>query len=426
MVISLLAYVISGLILPNLFWVIPTTLISLMVIISSGMRIIAICLSPPKAPETLDDGRKDWPTYTVLVPIYREAHMVETLMNNLSALDYPRDKLQILMICEADDHETVETVKTNLRKPFELVSVLPSQPRTKPKAMNVAMERATGELITIYDAEDRPHPKQLKAAVRMLEEHPEWAAVQAPLGYFNYSQNWLTRQFTLEYATLFHVMNPFMVRMGLPFPLGGTSNHFRRSALEQVGGWDPHNVTEDADLSFRFVAYGWKVGMMNYTTLEEAVSHPANWVFQRTRWIKGFMQSWAVHVREPMRGGWRRALALQLSLGLTLITAFLHVPAIIIVSGLALAAGLGVWSFPSEWWIYAIAVFGYAGPLLAGLIACFRADRKSLIPHIIFMPIYWLGLFLPAIKATIQLIRNPFYWNKTRHGDSRGVSLPAE
>ena len=157
--------------------------------------------------------------------------------------------------------------------------------------MNYALERSNGEFVTIYDAEDRPHPNQLLAAVAAFEARTDWAAVQAPLDYFNDQDNWLTRQFSLEYAALFHVWIPFLVRLNLPFPLGGTSNHIRRSALARVGGWDSHNVTEDADLSFRLAAYGYNIGYIYPPTQEEAVSIFQDWRLQRARWIKGYIQT---------------------------------------------------------------------------------------------------------------------------------------
>ena len=168
-----------------------------------------------------------WPRYSVLVPLYKEAAIVTSLMDNLAALDYPQDRLEILMICEADDQETISAVKFNLRAPFKLISVPDSKPKTKPKALNYALEHAQGELVTIYDAEDRPHPQQLKLAAQRFAVDKTLSAIQAPLDYFNVSTNWLTRQFALEYAFLFRVWLPFLARLGLPFPLGGTSNHIR-------------------------------------------------------------------------------------------------------------------------------------------------------------------------------------------------------
>lgn len=204
---------------------IATHLVTAVIIFAAIIRWIA-CLSPEPRARPIPD-KLSWPKYTVLVPLHNEAHVVAGLMEALSQLDYPEDKLQILMICEADDHATIKAVEHNMTPQFDLVSVLPSLPRTKPKAMNVAMQRASGDIVTIYDAEDRPHPQQLKQAALALHDNQNLGAVQAPLDYYNDNQNWLTRQFTIEYAALFHVMNPFYAKAGLPFPLGGTSNHMR-------------------------------------------------------------------------------------------------------------------------------------------------------------------------------------------------------
>ncbi|WP_169331828.1 glycosyltransferase family 2 protein [Robiginitomaculum antarcticum] len=402
----------------------PRTVITLACQIASGIIVIAAilrwmaCLAPLPRMHVAPDGFH-WPNYTVLVPLHHEKEVVQGLMCGLSALDYPRDKLQILMICEADDHSTIAAVESHLTTLFDIVSVLPSLPRTKPKAMNVAMSRATGEIITIYDAEDRPHPQQLRQAALALAQNSNLAAVQAPLIYYNSRQNWLTRQFSIEYAALFQAMNPFYARCGLPFPLGGTSNHMRRDALEDSGLWDPHNVTEDADLSFRLAAFGWDIGMIGYGTQEEAVSNFKNWRNQRARWLKGFMQSYGVHMRRPLKGGWRRLFTLQITLGLTLTAAFLHFPA---VFGLLVYAGWSlIFGQPTAFdaSIWGTLIFGYSGAFACSAVGAVRAGQGHLLPSLLTMPLYWFLMFRAAIQAAKELITAPFHWNKTRHGDAK-------
>lgn len=339
-------------------------------------------------------------------------------MHALARLDYPQYKLQILMICENDDHGTIAAVESYLTPLFDIVSVLPSLPRTKPKAMNIAMKRATGEIITIFDAEDRPHPQQLRQAALALAARPKLAAVQAPLIYYNSRQNWLTAQFAIEYDALFHAMNPFYARCGLPFPLGGTSNHMRRSALEESGLWDPYNVTEDADLSFRLAAFGWRIGMIGCGTQEEAVSDIRNWRNQRARWLKGFMQSYGVHMRRPLKGGLRRFFTLQITLGLTLAAAFLHFPAVLIMLTYALYAviiGGDITVNPAFW---GILLFGYSGAFACSAVGIVRAKQGHLLPSLVLMPLYWFLMFAAACQAAYELFTAPFHWNKTRHGDA--------
>jgi len=401
---------------PRLSFDILMGVITALIIFAAIIRWVA-CLSPK--PKTRPIPHEfNWPKYTVLVPLHKEAKVVAGLMTELSKLDYPKDKLQILMICEADDFQTIRAVEHNMTPLFDLVSVLPSLPRTKPKAMNVAMKRATGDIITIYDAEDRPHPQQLKQAALALHDNNKLGTVQAPLDYYNDHQNWLTRQFTIEYAALFHVMNPFYARAGLPFPLGGTSNHMRRAALDECGLWDPHNVTEDADLSFRFSAFGWKIGMISGGTREEAVSEFRNWKAQRERWLKGFMQSYAVHMRRPLAGSWRRGFTLQITLGLTIAAAFLHVPAV------AILLGVGIFKLAAStfgdinigFWL--IFLFGYSGAYASNFVGIHRAGQRRLWGDVLFAPLYWILMFPAALGALHQYITAPFHWNKTRHGDA--------
>ena len=378
-------------------------------------------------------GPLDWPLYTVLVPLKDEAHMVAGLIRTLSKLDYPQDRLQIIFITEEDDPITRRAVTEALRAPFEQC-VVPRRgttgPRTKPNALNVAMTQARGEIITIYDAEDAPHPQQLKTAVRAFEAHANWGALQAPLDYFNTSESWLAAQFGLEYAAQFHVWIPLMVRRGLPFPLGGTSNHIRRSALESVSQkesalphrlyWDSYNVTEDADLSFRLSANGWDIGYITPPTQEEAVSTLKPWTHQRTRWMKGFMQSWRVHMDRPFApGGWRglrRQATLQLTLGSVLLAGFLHTP---ICLGFA---GWLAYAFITQGTVHispliGLSLFlGYGSGILIGAAGAIRAGKPQLLWALPVMPLYWLCLCVPTYRAAYEYVRRPFYWAKTTHG----------
>jgi len=202
-----------------------TSTIAIMSVIYAALRLTACIAQKPKPPES--PSIEEWPFYTVLVPLFHEANMVPQLMDALSKLDYPRDKLEIFMICEAVDPSTVDEVRKRISGIFHLIIVPPGTPQTKPRALNFAMQRARGEFVTIYDAEDIPHPNQLKAAIHAFQADPTLGALQAPLDYANANSNALTRQFGLEYAALFHVWLPFLRALKLPFPLGGTSNHMR-------------------------------------------------------------------------------------------------------------------------------------------------------------------------------------------------------
>ena len=402
-------------------------LLSGFVVLIAVLRLCAVCYALTRRKRALRAPPDfDWPHYSVLVPIVNEAHMVERLMDALARLDYPRDRLEIVMICERADPTTIAAVEANLRAPFRLVIAEDSLPRTKPKAMNVALPSCRGEIITIYDAEDRPHPDQLKRAALALHANPDLGAVQASLRYFNARQNALTRQFAFEYAALFEVWNPFLARLGLPFPLGGTSNHMRRSALDAVGGWDPHNVTEDADLSFRLAAYGYKIGAIHSYTDEEAVSELNNWRKQRSRWQKGFLQSWLVHMRmlraaSPANNA-RRFFTLQITTGATLLAGLLHLPAVTTLIAWLLYCALSGTDPALSPAFYIVIILGYGSAIAQGLTGYVRAGYKGFLGHAAFMPLYWLYMFIPTLFAISDLIYRPFHWHKTRHGDDQNTS----
>lgn len=402
-----------------------TSFIAIMSVIYAALRLTACLVRKPK---TLDDGTiKDWPFYTVLVPLFHEANMVPGLMSALSKLDYPKEKLEILMICEAVDPATIKEVRKRIGGTFHLIIVPPGSPQTKPRALNFAMQHARGDYVTIYDAEDNPHPQQLKVAIKAFSHNDNLGALQAPLNYANTNVNWLTRQFGLEYAALFHVWIPFLSALGLPYPLGGTSNHMRRSALDAIQGWDSHNVTEDADLSFRLAAHNWQLGYITPPTQEEAVSSYKAWHFQRARWMKGYLQTWHCHMRAPFAPGGIKGLArfftLQLTLGLTLMTALFHLP---VMAGMAIyclhqyLSGAPI-NIPAPF--LASLAISYGAGMLIGAVGAIRAGKPSLLLSVAFMPLYWFALCAPTLRALWELRRSPFHWHKTEHGVSPYMPL---
>lgn len=390
------------------------------------LRLAAVLLPKPKD-RGLANISNDLPLYSVLVPLFHESQMVEQLTHGLDLLNYPRDKLDIILITEEVDPLTTQAVAKALRPPFRQVVVPTGSPQTKPRALNFALQTSDAAFVTIYDAEDRPHPDQLLAAIAAFRARPDWVAVQAPLDYYNHDDNWLTRQFALEYAALFHVWVPFLSRLGLPFPLGGTSNHMRRAPLDSVGGWDAFNVTEDADLSFRLAANGHKIGYIHPPTQEEAVSLLPDWRLQRARWIKGYIQTWDVHMTKPfapggVKGG-IRFLTLQLTLGITLLSVLFYTP---VVLGLPLLAAV-------LWWVnvpldigltYSLTfIFSISIGCLIGIAGAHRVHKPNLMRSALMMPLYWLLLFGPALRAIRELKSKRFLWHKTRHGVSRPADI---
>jgi hypothetical protein len=371
---------------------------------------------------------EELPDYTILVPVYREANVIRMLMANLARLDYPKEKLEILVLLEEDDVETYEAAKA-ARPPgnVRFVIIPDHPPKTKPKACNVGLFFARGEYIVIFDAEDRPDPDQLKKAVAAFRKGPpNLVCVQAALNYYNIRENFLTRMFTLEYSHWFDYMLPGLYRLGLPIPLGGTSNHFRTAMLRELGGWDPFNVTEDADLGVRAAARGYTVGVINSTTYEEANTQVSNWIRQRSRWIKGYMQTSLVHLRAPWsllrRIGWRQALGFLLLVAGTPFT-FLAAPPLWVLYGVWLFTGTHALNalFPPLTLYISLfnLLLGNGIAIYLGMLAVFKRRYYDLTLWALLNPLYWLLHSVAAYKALYQLFTRPFYWEKTRHGLSK-------
>lgn len=377
---------------------------------------------------------RDLPTYTILVPLYRDAAVVPILARALRSLDYPKSKLDIKLILEGDDPGTIEACKkAGLEGCVELIVVPPSQPRTKPKALNYAMAFARGQYLTIYDAEDVPEPDQLKKAVLAFRKAP-WDVVcfQARLNYFNWHENWLTRMFCLEYSLWFDWYLPGLEALGIPIPLGGTSNHFRAEVVRAVGGWDPFNVTEDADLGVRFTMSGWRVGVLDSTTYEEANGHLWNWIRQRSRWVKGYLQTWLVYMRHPLRSwrrlGWRGFLGFHGFIGGSFLGPLAFPPlACLYLAWLVTRSALFDPLFPPP--VLAMSLLLLAGN---GLLIYFHmlAAWVRKLPVLVFfathLPAYYLLMSAAAWRALWQLVTRPHYWEKTEHGLTRVSAYDGE
>ncbi|HTQ15024.1 MAG TPA: glycosyltransferase [Rhizomicrobium sp.] len=384
-------------------------------LLAAGARVAQMPPVPPLADDML-------PVYSILVPLFHEAEVVPSLLRALSALDYPRDRLDIKLIVEADDAQTAAALQAHgLDAHFTIVVVPEGYPRTKPRACNHALLSARGELLVIYDAEDRPDPDQLrKAAALFRASGNDVACLQARLNFFNAHENILTKLFALDYALWFDHLLPGLERLGIAMPLGGTSNHFRIGALRAIHGWDPFNVTEDADIGIRLARHGYRVRTLDSTTFEEAPNDVRNWLKQRSRWQKGYMQTWLVHMRHPLRllrsEGWLGFLGFQLFIGGTFASAFLGpvlwtIFAAILISGPALAG--------SGQLCLACLVIGNGFFVLLKMLGVWRRRWFGLAPYGLLAPLYWMLISLAFLRALGQLVSRPFHWEKTRHGVSR-------
>jgi len=368
------------------------------------------------------------PIYTVLVPAYHEPSVIGALIGRLREFEYPVDKLDIRILLEEDDGETIAATAAELAAhpgpQFTIVRVPDSQPRTKPKACNYGLLGARGEYVTIYDAEDRPEPLQLRRAVAALERFgSSVACLQAKLSYYNADQNLLTRWFTIEYAMWFSFLLPGLVSERGPLPLGGTSNHFRRAVLLAVGGWDPYNVTEDADLGIRLARQGYQTRVLESTTLEEANSDVINWIKQRSRWYKGYLQTWLVHTRHPRQLrrelGWRGIVGFNLFVAGTPLLALLN-PVFWTLTALWFLVHPAVILALFPAWLYylslGVMVVGNFSLFYTWLVSARITGSRSLVFASLLVPLYWALMSLAATKAAIQLVSAPSFWEKTVHG----------
>jgi cellulose synthase/poly-beta-1,6-N-acetylglucosamine synthase-like glycosyltransferase len=370
----------------------------------------------------------DLPVYTILLPVYKEDKLIKKLIWNLQSIDYPREKLDIKLLIEEDDDKTLNAVR-NLDFPaiFEVIVVPYQMPKTKPKACNYGLHFSRGKYLTVYDAEDIPDTDQLKKVVAMFSKLPSnYICIQSALNYFNRSENFLTRMFTLEYSYWFDYMLPGLDTLDIPIPLGGTSNHFKLDQLIEMGAWDPFNVTEDADLGVRAYAKGYKIAIVNSTTFEEANNEPFNWIRQRSRWIKGYMQTYLVHMRNPValikKIGWRGFLGFNFFIGATPLT-FLVYPFLLVIFVCYLVFDLSTIRALFPDWVLFMSIFNLmVGNILMiyiNMMAVFKRRFYELILFSIANPVYWLMHSIAAFKGLYQLIVKPFYWEKTEHGLSK-------
>ena len=405
-----------------------------------------------RAPTKITKGEMEWtrdedlPTYTVLIPVFRESELLGQNLRNMYNINYPREKLDIKVLMEEKDEETINEAKrlglfgcpekmvegipkeeyTEFLKLFDPLIIPKADITTKPRACNYGLLRARGELCVIYDAEDKPDPDQLKkAAIVFLRSPEEVVCLQSKLNFYNSDENLLTKWFSIEYANWYEFYLQGLDWIEAPIPLGGTSNHFRKKGLDELGRWDPYNVTEDADLGIRLSRKKLKTEMIDTYTYEEATLTPKCWVIQRSRWYKGHLQTYLVHMRNPRKLhhdlGAAKFWKLQLTFGTSVFIPVIN-PVLWAVLGLSLIAPqtLG-WLIPPL--LAPICLFnlivGNLSYLSIYVVACMKLKKYRYIPYALAMPAYWALLSVAAWRGLIQLIQKPFYWDKTTHGVSK-------
>lgn len=395
----------------------------------------AACFEPRRLADVRLYEADPFPTYSVLVALYKEAEIIPDLFIALGRIVWPRSKLEIKLVCEAGDRETLAAIEAHGLRPFaEIIRVPAGTLRTKPRALAYALAMTSGDLIALYDAEDRPHPLQLvEAWQKFAAADHRLACVQAPLIISNHRRSNVARMFAFEYAALFRALLPFLAGRGLVLPLGGTSNHFRREALEAVGAWDPHNVTEDADLGLRLARFGYRTEMISRPTYEDAPETIAIWLPQRTRWFKGWVLSWLVHMRKPVTL-WRELgpasfLICQILFAGMILSAFGH-PLFLATIAYTLAriaegAGFDGW----QAFLFALdccnIFLGYTAFLLLGWQTLGAKEKEGFWKTVLLTPFYWLLMSVAAFRAVWKLCSAPHQWEKTPHFRREGAIDPS-
>ncbi|MFZ2970034.1 MAG: glycosyltransferase [Minisyncoccia bacterium] len=366
------------------------------------------------------------PVYSVIIPLYQEEGVIGQIKKAMTAIDYPSYKLDFVITLEEYDYATRKAVaEAEFPRNFRILILPDVKPKTKPKALNVVFSHLDGDFFTIYDAEIIPDKDQLKKACLLFKKYPDISCIQTLLDHYNYDQNILTKWFNAEFAFYYDMFLPGLQSLNYPIPLSGHSTHFRIAVVQKIGAWDPYNVAEDCDLGIRLRRFGYKTAIMRSYSREEATSNFKNWLNQRSRWMKGFLQTTIVHMRHPFRfkdelGGWRYFIAF-----------LLLVPGTVIIN----FSNLGFWILFILWIVFQPQIIKdfFPGIILHISVLCFllgnfifiylnliglyQRKRFSLVKYSLLTSIYWIMLSLGCIKAVAQLITNPYHWEKTKHGD---------
>ena len=409
----------GGVLMALSLWAIITLLFASALKLAAGIATLRDTPAEPPAPIIAR-----LPIVSVIVALYREGDIAGRLIKRLEKLDYPRELLDVVLAVEGDDTVTFKALaRANLPTWMRVVTVPDGQLRTKPRALNVALDHCRGSIVGVYDAEDAPDPDQIRKVVtRFHMRGPDVACLQGILDFYNPHTNWLSRCFTIEYATWFRLMLPGLQRLGVAIPLGGTTLFFRRDVLEKLGGWDAHNVTEDADLGIRLARHGYRTELIETTTGEEANCRSLPWVKQRSRWLKGYMVTYGVHMRDPAllwrQLGPRKFAGFQVLFLCTLSQALL-VP--VLWSFWALPLGLHhpiVDVLPSSliYGIFWLFLATEAVTISMGMFALRRTKHKLSLLWVPTLHVYYPLAALASYKALLELITKPFYWDKTSHG----------
>ena len=391
--------------------------------------VVRIALNEPGLDFTKEEidaiTDEELPVFSIIIPLYQEAAVINQIIAGMSAIDYPKDKIDLTITLEEYDHETIDAIKAANPPAWFKTLILPDvKPKTKPKALNVAFPHLTGEFMVIYDAEIVPDADQLKKAYLAFRKHADVACLQVQLDHYNAYENWVTKLFNAEFSFYYDLFLPGLQKLGIPLPLSGHSSLYRTDVIREIGAWDPYNVTEDAELGMRLYRRGYKTEILQTRSLEEATNTVGTWVGQRTRWIKGFIQTTLVVMRHPLRfkqelGSWWKFIGFLIvipgSVFVNLLNLFYW---ILLLAWIFTKAEAIRAFFPGP--ILYVSVFSFlVGNFLftyLNLVGAFRRGRFELVKYCLLSPIYWLMLAYASVRAAIEIVFKPHHWSKTKHG----------
>jgi cellulose synthase/poly-beta-1,6-N-acetylglucosamine synthase-like glycosyltransferase len=360
------------------------------------------------------------PPVTVLVACKNEEAVVSVLVENLLRLDYPADRLQLVVVDDGSTDRTGPLLDTAATADPRLACLHrpPGAGGGKSGALNAALALATGEIIVVFDADHHPRADVVRRLVRHFA-NPAVAAAQGRCEIANPHVSPLARLIAIDYLAGY-LVNEYgrQALFGLP-AYGGANCAVRASTLRELGGWNPASVTEDTDLTLRVHLAGWRVRYdVTAVDAEEAVSTVSRYWRQRHRWARGHQQAW----RDYRRAVWQtRHLSLPQKVETTMFLLAFHLPVLaglwLLVLGLWLA---GVAVPPDPLRLFLLWTLLFLGPLLelgAGLLVS-RADRREAFALAWFLPLFFVSISLCCAAWVSGVAGRRYAWAKTaRTGD---------
>lgn len=362
----------------------------------------------------------DLPKYCVLLPMRNEpVPVVKALIDNMQKLNYPKDKLDIVMLVDIDDEYLEDIKKLKIPNHFRILSSEATFPFTKPKVCNLGLITTDAEFVTVYDAEDAPDPDQLLKVLYKFED-PKVSCVQCRLHYNNKKHNWLSKFFNLEYLTWFSTTIVGLSKVqgeGAVIPLGGTSQHLKVKELVEIGGWDAVNVTEDCDLGLRLSRLGKTTVISDSHTNEIAVKELKHWIPQRTRWQMGFMVTYINHCKDIVNLykelGFYRFMHFMFSIAGNFINPLIT-PLLFIIWFRSYFLGYGGETFLNT--LPHITLIGNLILIISiHLISSIKFQKGKFWYMSFLQPVYYLLQVITVHRAVYKLITAPYKWEKTAH-----------